>query len=73
MASPDWSPVEGVESLTTGGHVAEAAQPDESVWVVEMPELSEHAHADGLLRLDELSVEQLDRRFASIGVDLVAP
>jgi hypothetical protein len=49
------------QALRAGRHVAESAQPDEAVRVVEVAELADHLHADRLLRLDELAVEELDQ------------
>ena len=53
-------------------HVAEAAKPDEAVWIVEVPELAEHVHADLFLGLDELPVEELDQRLARARTERIA-
>ena len=62
---PHRSPVEGLEALSTMLHVGEASEPDEVIWPVEIAELTDQLHADGLLRLDELPVEQLDQDVAA--------
>lgn len=53
------------ERLATGGVVGVPAQPDEAVRVVEVAELPDDVHADHLLGLDELAVEQLDQGVAT--------
>ena len=73
MLPPDGALVERSEPGPPRLHVAEAAEPDERVRVVQVPELPEHVHADGLLARDELALEQLDQRLPSTRVQRVSP
>ena len=59
---PGRAAIEGLERAFARRHVAEAAQPDEAVGIVEVPELAEHLHSDLFLRFDELPIEELDQR-----------
>ena len=72
MLLPHRAAVEGLERPLARRHVAEAAKPDEGVRIVEVPELAEHVHADRLLRLDELAIEELDQRLALAWAERIA-
>jgi hypothetical protein len=69
---PHRTSVERLEPTFARLHVAEAAQPHEAVRVVEIPELAENLHAERLLRLDELTVEEFDQRVARAGAKGIA-
>ena len=58
---PDRPTVERLEGLTTTLHVCEAPHPHEALRAIQITELSKHFHTDGLLRLDELAVEEFDQ------------
>src|SRR6185369_13008583 len=45
-------------------HVAEAAQPDEAIRIVEIAVLTDDAHADRLLPFDEVIVEDVHEHVA---------
>ncbi|WP_347600804.1 hypothetical protein [Acrocarpospora sp. B8E8] len=73
MRPPDRSGVEATQRLCPARHVVESAQPDEAVGVVQVPELPQDRHTDGLLGFDELAVEQVDKHVALTGVQRVLP
>jgi hypothetical protein len=72
MRLPDRPAVEALERPFARSHVAEAAQPDEAVRIVEISELAEQVHAKLLLALDELTIEKLDQRLAAAGTERIA-
>src|SRR5262245_21376589 len=73
VPGPDRAAVEGAQCVGTEGHVRKAANPDEAIRIVRVAERPEHADPDGLLRLHELALEELDQRLARAGVERVPP
>lgn len=72
-APPDRPVVEGSQYPTPRFHVRKAAEPDKPVRVVKIPELTDHAHPDRLLRLQEFSIEQFDELIPPTRVEPVLP
>ena len=70
---PHRATVETVQRRVPDRHVGEPTDPHEPVRVVEIAELADDVHADCLLGLDELAVEQLDQVVAPGGVQRVLP
>jgi hypothetical protein len=68
---PHRAAVEGAQRLRTRGHVGESAQPDEAVRVVQVAKAAEDGHAQRLLRLDELALEQVDQHISLARVQRV--
>src|SRR5262245_63651250 len=58
MRLPDGPAVECLKGLPTTLHVLKAPHPHEALRAIEITELSDHFHSGGLLRLDELAVEE---------------
>jgi hypothetical protein len=65
--------VEAAQCLGATRHVVEPSQPDEPVGVVQVAELSQDRHADRLLGLDELPVEEIDQHLPPAGMQRVLP
>ena len=68
MGLPDRPAIEGLQRPPAALHVGEAAQPDETFRVVEVPELADQGHADLLLALDEFAFEQIDEFVPPAGI-----
>ena len=60
--------VEGLKAFGAALHVAESAQPHESIRVIEVAELADHLQAECLLRFDELAIEEIDEDVALAGM-----
>ena len=54
-------------------HVGKAADPDESIRTPPITKLPDDGHSSGLLRFNEVSVEQIDQHVALTGLERVLP
>ncbi len=68
---PDRAAVERFERFRARWHVAESAQPDEAVRIVEVAELADHGHAGRFERVEELLFEQARERVEATGMQRV--
>src|SRR5262245_34980472 len=64
MFLPYWSAVKSIQGLCTCIHVIESAQPDESIWVIQIIKLSDDLHSHCLLRFDKFTVEKFNQFIA---------
>ena len=71
VGQPDRAGIEAVQGLAPRLHVGEAAQPHETVRIVEIAELADDRHALGFLALDQLAIEDVDQRIAGAGHKIV--
>lgn len=72
MLLPGRTAVERLERPFARPHVAEPPQPNKAVWIIEVPELAQHLHADLFLRLDKLAVEESDQGLARARTEGIA-
>jgi hypothetical protein len=70
MRLPDRPAVEVREPSRAGRHVRKSPEPDESVCVVEVSELTDDAHAERLLAFDEFPLEEVDQDLSGSGMEV---
>src|SRR5262249_16948902 len=61
MRFPNRTAVEIRQCLRARRHVAKASEPDKTVWIVLVPELTDDLHPERFLRLDKFTIEQIDQ------------
>ena len=61
MCLPDRAAVKVLERLRARRHVTKTSQPDKSVWIIQVPELTDDLHPERFLRFDKFPVEQIDQ------------
>jgi hypothetical protein len=59
--------------MRAGIHVAETAQPDEAIRIVQVAKLSDHNHAGCFLTFNKVPFEKRDQHFAPTGHESVLP
>ena len=70
---PDRPGVERLQRARASGHVGKAADPDETIRVVEISKLTENRHPEGLLTDDELAHEEVDQDVSLSWLECVLP
>jgi hypothetical protein len=60
MRLPNWPAVKVFERLRARRHVSKTSQPDKSVWIIEIAELTDDLYSERFLRFDKFPVEQID-------------
>ena len=73
VGAPDGARVERLQRRRAACEVGEPAQPDELIRIVEVAKRPQNSHPERLLRLDELTVEQLDQPLARARLQRVPP
>src|SRR5438552_18611303 len=61
MCLPDRAAVKVLERLRARRHVTKTSQPDKSVWIIQVSELTDDLHPQRFLRFDKFPVEQIDQ------------
>ncbi len=73
MCFPNRPAVKILERLRAGRHVPKTSQPDKSVWIIQVPELSNHLHPERFLRFDKFPVEEIDQHIPLPRMQRVLP
>src|SRR5438132_13543422 len=73
MSLPDRSAVKVLERLRARRHVTKTSQPDKSVWIIQVPELTDDLHPKCFLRFDKFPVEQIDQHIPLPRMQRVLP
>src|SRR5438874_11874089 len=73
MRLPNRPAVKILERLRAGRHVTKTSQPDKSVWIIQVPELTDDLHPERFLRLDKFPVEQVDQHIPLPWMQRVLP
>ena len=68
---PNRSAVKALQRLSAGGHIGKPAQPDETIGVVDIAKLADHADPECFLALDEFPIEEIDENLARARVERV--
>ena len=66
---PDGALIKRPQARQPRGPIRETAQPHKSIRRTHHPELAQHSHPHGLLRLDEVRFEIVDKVFALAWLD----
>src|SRR2546427_5569070 len=70
---PSRPAVKILERLRARRHVPKTSQPDKSVWIIQVPELTDDLHPERFLRLDKFPVEQIDQHIPLPRVQRILP
>src|SRR6476661_1025062 len=73
MCLPDRAAVKILERLRARRHVSKTSQPDKSVWIIQVPELTDDLHPERFLRFDKFPVEQIDQHIPLSRMQSVLP
>ena len=73
MRLPDRPAVKILERLRARRHVPKTSQPDKSVWIIQVPELTDDLHPECFLRFDKFPVEQIDQHIPLPRMQRVLP
>jgi hypothetical protein len=73
MRLPDRPAVKILERLRAKRHVPKTSQPDKSVWIIHVPELTDDLHPERFLRFDKFPVEQIDQHIPLSRMQRVLP
>ena len=73
MRLPDRPAIKVLERLRARRHVTKTSQPDKSVWIIQIPELTDDLHPERLLRFNKFPVEQIDQHIPLPRVQRVLP
>src|SRR5207302_3008269 len=73
MCLPDRAVVKILERLRARRHVTKISQPDKSVWIIQVPELTDDLHPERFLRFDKFPVEQIDQHIPLPWMQRVLP
>ena len=73
MHFPNRTAVKILQRLRARRHVPKTSQPDKSVWIIQIPELTDDLHPERFLRFDKFPVEQLDQHIPLPRMQRVLP
>jgi hypothetical protein len=73
MCLPDRAAVKILKRLRARRHVPKTSQPDKSVWIIHVPELTDDLHPERFLRFDKFPVEQIDQHIPLPRMQRVLP